>query len=233
MTVSLALFLLLAAPAADNKVPEVAELVKADKEDEAIALLREIGTHKKNDTEALALVKFIRAGRPKKSPEIYEAAFLALKGIGSRKATKPLIALFKHRTLKKDPAVRRGICIALGGAADPKAVDALNARMRDPDDTVVAAAIEAAGAYRYAKVSIRKDLFETVLGVYVPTWNLKESINPDHKQKRQRAERKWEHIAKPSERTLQLLSNTTQEDPPSWRRWWNENKKKRWEELED
>ena len=231
-----ALILLLAAPdppAAKNRVPEVVSLVRDEKPKQALALLREIGTHKDNDEEAVDLVKFIKAARPKKAPEIYEASFLALKGIGSRKVTRSLIALFKHSRLKKDPTIRKGICIALGGAADPKAVDTLTRRMRDPDDRVIGAAIEAAGSYRYAKTTIRKELFKTVVGVYVPTWNLKESINPDHKQQRQRAEKKWEIIAKPSERALQLLSDTTQEDPPAWRRWWNKNKKLKWKEMED
>jgi len=235
MSLTCALLLLLAngQPAPKNQVPDVVELVKQEKTDDALKLLREIATHKDNDEEAMALVKFIRAGRPAKAPEIYEASFLALKGIGSRKVTPQLLALFKHSRLKKEAAIRRGICVALGGSADPRAVEELIDRMRDPDDHVIAAAIEAAGSYRYAKEAIRKELFEKVVGVYVPTWNMKESINPDHKQERQRNERKWEVIARPSERTLELLSNTKQEDPPAWRRWWNKNKNERWAELED
>ena len=104
--------------------------------------------------------------------------------------------------------------------------------MRDREDRVVAAAAETAGAYRYAKVSIRKDLFKTILDIYVGTWNLKNSVNPDLKTEKRRAERKWELIERPMERSLQLLSNVTQNSPPEWRRWWNKNKRKRWEELE-
>jgi len=230
----LLLILLLAPdPKPESQVPEVAQLLKDGKPDKALILLREIGAHKKNHQEAADLIKLVRSSRPKRPPEVDEAIFLALRDIGSRKVTSKLIALFKHRTLKKDPRARAGICLALGGAADPKAVDELCDRMRDPDDHVIAAAIEAAGSYRYAKESIRKELFETVLGVYVPTWNMKESINPEHKTARQRAERKWEVIVKPSEKTLRLLSNTTQEDPPAWRRWWNKKKKKKWAEIEN
>ena len=36
-----------------------------------------------------------------------------------------------------------------------------------------------------------------------------------------------------AEKSLQLLSNVTQPDPPSWRRWWNKNKKGRWADLEN
>jgi len=229
------LILLLAngAPPAKSRVPELVQLMKEDKTADALKLLREMASHKDNHDEAKDLVKFIRAARPDKPPEVYEAAFLALKGIGSRKVTRQVVALLDHSRLKKEPAMRKGVCVALSGAADPAAVDALKDCMRDPDDHVVAAAIEAAGAYRYAKESVRKELFEKVVGVYTPTWNMKVSINPDHKKARQDAERKWEIIAKPAERTLQLLSNTTQEDPPAWRRWWNKNKNERWAELED
>jgi HEAT repeat protein len=235
MSQILGLILLLAADGKQptrNLVPDLVKLVREEKTADALKLLREIGKHKGNHEEAAALVKFVRASRPKKPPEIFEASFLALKGIGSRKVTMQLIALFKHSRLKKEESIRRGICIALGGAADPRAVDTLIDRMRDPDDHVKAAAVEAAGSYRYAKESIRKELVEKVVGVYVPTWNMKESINPDHKQERQRNERKWEVIAKPCERTLELLTNTKQEDPPAWRRWWNKNKNDRWAEIE-
>ncbi len=225
--------LLFAAPAAgQNQVPEVVTLLKAEKHEQAIKLLLEIAKHKRNDEEAVALVKLIRAAKPKRPPEVMDAAFLALKGIGSRKVTRSLLALFKHSRLKKDPRIRKGICVALGGSADPKAVDELTDRMRDPNDHVIGAAIEAAGAYLYSSEAIRKEMFKAVVGVYEPTWNMKESIKPDEKMKRQRAERKWEIIAKPSERSLRLLSNTTQEDPPAWRRWWNKNKRRKWEELE-
>ncbi len=230
--------LLLAAPAAKDaapksEVPKVTALLSKDQPGKAIKLLRKIGKHKDNHAEAIDLVKLIKAPKPKKAQEVYEACFLALKGIGSRKVTRALIALFKHPRLKKEPMFRAGICRALGGSADPKAVSALTDRMRDPDDRVIAAAIDAAGPFRYAAVSVRKELFKAVISVYVPTWNMKESIKPDHKKRRQRAERRWELIAKPSERSLQLLSDITQPDPPAWRRWWNDNKKKKWAELGD
>ena len=233
MACLLLLLLLAPDPKLTSQVPEVVQLLKDEKPDKAIAMLREIGKHKKNHVEAADLIKLVRSSRPKRPPEVNEAIFLAIRDIGSRKVTLKLIALFKHRTLKKDPMARKGICLALGGAADPKAVDELCDRMRDPNDHVIAAAIEAAGSYRYAKESIRKELFEAVLGVYVPTWNMKESIHPDHKTQRQRAERKWEVIMKPAEKSLRLLSNTTQEDPPAWRRWWNKRKKAKWAEIEN
>jgi hypothetical protein len=104
--------------------------------------------------------------------------------------------------------------------------------MRDSTDEVVAAAAEAAGAYRFAKESIRKDLFKTIVDIYVGTWNVKNAVNPELKTQKRRAERKWEIVEKPMERSLQLLSNVSQNTPPAWRRWWNKNKRKRWAELE-
>lgn len=227
------LVLILAAPPVKNQVPEVGRLLKAADTKAALVLLKEIGTHKKNHEEAKALVALIKTRKVKKPPEVIEACFLALKGIGSRKVTKQLIALFKHSTLKKQIAVRVGICRALGGSADPAAVETLIDRMRDRYDHVAAAAAEAAGAYRYNTIAIRKDLFKTILGIYESTWNLKNSVKPELKIQRARADRKWEIIEKPMERSLQLLSNVTQNDPPAWRRWWNKNKKKKWAELEN
>lgn len=230
--------LLLAAPAVKDpptktEIQKVADLLKKDEPGKAIKLLREIGKHKDNHAEAIELVKLIKASKPKKAPEVYEASFQALKGIGSRKVTSALIALFKHPRLKKEPMIRAGICTALGGSADPKAVKSLTERMRDSDDRVIAAAVAAAGPYRYAKTSIRKELFKSVISAYVPTWNQKESINPDQRKERERAERRWQVIAKSCEQSLQLLSDTTREDPPAWRNWWNKNKKKKWAELGD
>ncbi len=227
------LVLLLAAPPAVNKVPNVFPLLKTGDTKAALSLLKEIGTHKKNHEEANALVSLIKTRKVKKPPEVMEACFLALKGIGSRKVTRKLIGLLKHSTLKKITAVRVGICRALGGSADPAAVEALIRRMRDKEDQVIAAAAEAAGAYRYQTAAIRKDLFKTILNIYESTWNLKNSVKPDLKIQRARADRKWEIIERPMERSMQLLSNITQNDPPAWRRWWNKNKRKKWVELEN
>jgi len=229
---ALLLTLILAAPGV-NRVPEVIQLVKAGERKQALSLLKEIGTHKQNHEEAKALLKLIRSPKLRKDTEILEASFLALKGIGSRKVTKGLIALLKHSTLKKILTVRIGICRALAGSADPAAVETIIDLTRDRFDEVCAAAGEAAGVYRYAKVSIRKDLFKTVLDVYESNYNLKNSVKPELKKERSRAERKWEVIEKPMERSLQLLSNMTRDDPPAWRRWWNKNKHKKWADLEN
>ena len=105
--------------------------------------------------------------------------------------------------------------------------------MRDKEDQVIAAAAQAAGAYRYEKDSVRKDLFKTIVGIYESTWNLKNSVDPKKKVEAARAERKWFVIEGPMERSMQLLSNTTQPDPPAWRRWWNKNKKRKWADLDN
>ncbi len=227
--------LLLAPDPVATKVPEVIQHLKAKppQTTQALNLLKEIGTLKKNHVEAKALVKMIRTRKVKKPPEVIEASFLALKGIGSRKVTRSLLAILDHSVLKKNSLVRIGVCRALEGSVDPIAAETLVALMRDKDDHVIAAAAEAAGAYRYEKEAIRKDLFKTTMGIYVSTWNLKNAVNPEKKKEKGRAERKWEVIEKPMEKSLQLLSNVSQNDPPSWRRWWNKNKRKRWAELEN
>jgi HEAT repeat protein len=233
MSLLLTLLLLAPEPVA-VKVPEIPPLLKGKKPktDAALALLKEIGQLKGNDAEAKALVKLIKSSKVKKPPEIMEASFLALKGIGSRKVTKSMILLLNVNKLKKDPVVRIGICRALEGSADPAGIEHLTDSLRDVDDRVIAAAAAALGVHRHAKVTVRKDLFESLLKVYVPTWNLKNSVKQDLKVQRRRAERKWEVIEAPMEKSLALLSNVTQPDPPSWQRWWNKNKKKRWQAIE-
>ena len=119
------------------------------------------------------------------------------------------------------------------GSADPAGVETLLDLMRDKDDHVIAAAAEAGGAFRYAKEATRKDLFKTILDIYVSTWNLKNAVKPELKTQKRRAERKWEIVEAPMEKSLQLLSNVTQKSPPEWRRWWNKQKRKRWAELEN
>ena len=151
--------LLLAPDPVATKVPEVIQHLKAKppQTTQALNLLKEIGTLKKNHVEAKALVKMIRTRKVKKPPEVIEASFLALKGIGSRKVTRSLLAILDHSVLKKDSAVRIGVCRALEGSVDPSAADTLINLMRDKDDHVIAAAAAAAGAYRYEKEAIRKD----------------------------------------------------------------------------
>ena len=226
------LALILAAPGL-NRVPEVLQLLKVGEKKQALSLLKEIGTHKQNHEEAKALVKLVRSPKQRKETEILEASFLALKGIGSRKVTKSVIALLKHSVLRKIVTVRVGVCRALGGSADPAAVETIIDLLRDRYDEVCAAAADAAGAYRHDKVSVRKDLFKTILDIYEANYNLKNSVKPSLRKERSRAERKWEIIEKPMERSLQLLSNLTQADPAAWRRWWNKNKHKKWPDLEN
>ncbi|MDH3590696.1 MAG: HEAT repeat domain-containing protein [Planctomycetota bacterium] len=224
---------ILAPPTAAEKTPLVVAALRAGETTKALALLKDIGTLKENHAEAAALVKMIRSNRVKKPPEVMEASFLALQGIGSRKVTRKVIALLKVKPLKKARAVRVGICRALSGSADPTAVETIVKLLRDPDDHVIAAAAEAAGAYRYAKDSVRKELFKTIMGIYVGTWNMKNTVNPQLKKEKRRAEQKWEIVEQAMEKAMQLLSNVTQNDPPAWRKWWNKNKKKRWAALEE
>ncbi|MFI5402983.1 MAG: HEAT repeat domain-containing protein [Planctomycetota bacterium] len=207
-------------------------LAQGDKP-KAIALLKEIGTLKGNDAEAVALVKLVKEPAVTKQPEVLEECFLALKGIGSRKVTGSLVRLLDHSTLKDMEAIRTGVCRALQGSADPDGAEALLDLLHDREDRVIAAAAEAAGAYRYAKEPMRKELFKVILDGYESTWNVKNSVKPELKTEKKRAERRWEVVEAAMERSLQLLSNVTQPDPPSWRRWWNNNKKERWAELEN
>lgn len=230
--VTLLVFLLFAQASAD-RVPEVVQHLKSGQKSRAIALLKEIGTHEGNHEEAKSLVAFVRRSKYSRPPEIIEASFLALQGIKSRKVTRKVLALLDHSVLKKNPEIRIGVCRALEGSADPLGVKPLIKLMRDKEDRVIAAAARASGSYRYAKESIRKEMFNVVLGIYVSTWNLKNAVNPDRKKDRARAERKWFVIEAPMEKTLQLLSNTTQSDPPAWRRWWNKNKRDRWASLDN
>ena len=231
MALFLTLLLLADAPEA-VKAAELVGHLKAKNKEQALLVLREMAKLDKNHAEAEALVKVIRDRRLEKPPEVMEACFVALKGIGSRKVTRSVLALLDHSRLKKEEVVRIGVCRALEGSADPKGVESIIDLLRDKEDRVIAAAAEAAGAYRYSKESIRKELFERVMGLYVSTWNLKNTVDPNLKKEQRRAELKWEIIEKPMERTLQLLSNVTQNSPPEWRRWWNKNKNKRWADLE-
>ncbi len=222
------LLLLMPAPVAE-KVPKLKELLTAEKTDEALTLLKEIGALKGDDAEAKALVKLIRARRPKKPPEVLEASFVALQGIGSKKVTKGLLQLLDHNMAKDDPAVRIGICRALQGSADKAAIKDLIKLVRsDREDTVKAAAATALGAYRYAPEATRKDIFKVVMGILDSTWNLKNAVKPELKVARRRAQKRWAIIGGPFEKTLELLTNTRQPHPAEWRKWWNKNKRKKW-----
>lgn len=227
------ILLLVLAPEETTRADEVAEALGKGDKPKAIALLKEIGTLKGNDAEALAVARLVREAKVQREADVLEECFLALKGIGSRKVTPALLKLLDHSTLKDMEAIRIGVCRAFQGSADPVGAEALLDLMHDREDRVIAAAAEAAGAYRHAKESIRKDLFKGILDVYESTWNLKNSVKPELKTEKRRAERKWEVVEAAMEKSLQLLSNQTQPDPPSWRRWWNKNKKDRWAELEN
>ncbi len=230
---ALILSLLILAAEEPTRADGVAAALAQGDKPKSIALLKEIGTLKGNDAEALAVVKLVRDPQVLKQPEVLEECFLALKGIGSRKVTPQLLKLLDHSTLKEMEAIRIGVCRALQGSADTDGAEALIDLLRDREDRVIAAAAEAIGAYRHAKEPLRKELFKSILDIYESAWNLKNSVKPELKTEKRRAERRWEVVEAAMERSLQLLSNETQPDPPSWRRWWNKNKKDRWADLEN
>ena len=66
------------------------------------------------------------------------------------------------------------------------------------------------------------------MGILDSTWNLKNAVKPELKVARRRAQKRWAIIARPFEKTLELLTNTRQPHPAEWRKWWNKNKRKKW-----
>lgn len=131
-----------------------------------------------------------------------------------------------HKKHKKDLKLQRYLILSLGKAKDKKGLKVLIGLLRHKDSPVQAATAEALAHYRKKDQRIRKDVFEEVLKVLNEAFNAKEGSTSN----REAAER-YDVIAAPMISTLQALSGATVRTSNKWRVWWNDNKRRKWDDV--
>jgi hypothetical protein len=90
---------------------------------------------------------------------------------------------------------------------------------------VQAAAAEALGNFAHLEQKDRKEIFSQLLNVVTAAKNRMDAAVDDLE-----AKDRYNVIKAPMVTTLQVLSGHDERDPDQWRSWWNDNKKRDWDE---
>lgn len=195
--------------------------------------------HKKTDEilkhlEALGALGGKEAGEaalaavPLEEASIRDAAFKLVEREHDKALVKPLAAMLEDKRYRRDADARRRIAHALSVMADPTCVLPLTSLIRfDEDADVVAQAADALAGFGLAPLKLRKEAVRRLVDLYGTTWNLKESVRPEDKILRKKAAERYKVYGKSLRFALQALAGTQLSRPHEWRKWWNENKKKK------
>ncbi len=185
--------------------------------------------------EALAALGGKEAGKaamgaiPHLDKEVRDAAFDIIEREHDKSHLKPLVAILEGKDYRRDADAKRRVVHALSVLALPKAIEPLADLIRfDEDPEVVAEAADALASFASVKVELRKPAVRRMVDLYESTWNLKESVRQEHKDKilKKQATARYKVYGKSLRFALQALSGVQLSRPAEWRRWWNSNKKR-------
>jgi len=161
---------------------------------------------------------------------VRDAAFNLLEREHDKSHVKQLAALLEDKHYRRDADARRRIAHALSVVADPAGVLPLASLIRfDEDAGVVAEAADALAGFPAAPLKLRREAVRRLVDLYGTTWNLKESVRKEDRILRKTASARYKIYGKSLRFALQALTGAQLTRPHEWRKWWNENKKKkRW-----
>ena len=162
--------------------------------------------------------------------EIRDLAMGTVEREHDKSFVKPLVKCLEDKRFRRDADAKRRIAHALAVVADKSAIEPLTSLIRfDEDPEVVAEAADALAGYAAAPLALRKPAVKRLVDLYESTWNLKESVKTEQKDKilRREATEKYKVYGKSLRYTLQTLTGVQLTRPHEWRRWWNDNKKKK------
>ena len=185
--------------------------------------------------EALEALGGPEAGRaamaavPHPAEQVRDKAFELIEKEHDKKFAKPLVQMLEDKQYRRDADAKRRIAHALAVVANPDAIEPLSELIRfDEDPEVVAEAADALSTFSSVKVAQRKPAVKRLVDLYESTWNLKESVRQEHKDKvlKKEAEDRYKVYGKTLRHALQALTGVQLARPAEWRRWWNDNKKR-------
>jgi hypothetical protein len=164
-----------------------------------------------------------KEGRPNNM--LFVAVAVAMGRMGPESVPE-LMKWIGHKKHRKDILLQCRLVLALGKTIDKKGRKLLIDLLVHKDPPIQAAAAEALGHYRKKDQKIRKEIFEEILKVLNSSYNAKEGSGTDRE-----AQERYDVIAAPMITTLQGLSGATVRTPNNWRSWWNDNKRKKWDDV--
>ncbi len=155
---------------------------------------------------------------------IIEAA-QGLSGMGAP-AAKPLASALKDKKLRKEPKLKEAYlaCIrALGATKSVRDSKTLINLLKDKDFYVVAAAADALGNYNDVKLNYRRSIAEQMVNALDSAYNAAQA-DPRNTT----FQKRYEIIGVPLMTALSKVTGASPGGAPEWRKWFNDNKKKRW-----
>jgi hypothetical protein len=238
--VTVSVFALLAVPAlgADEFADEVKEACKEFKSNfkkqpdaEATAgidkLLALYKNEKADEKLKKQLVVTIGAAVSSRSDDV---VIHTLKTLGEtdENAVKFLERVLKVAIKTKPPqADRYEACFAsLGKLASPKSIKTLTGYLKNKDYDVIAQSANALVGYKDVHWKLRKDIFEELLKIAEGLYSSANS-NPSGEPAK-----KWRVIGTSMMDGMNAVSRQKLSDPAAARRWFNDNKKKNWDKLD-
>ena len=166
---------------------------------------------------------------PNADRAVRDAAFDLIEREHNKSFLKPLVLLLEDKDYRRDPDAKRRVVHALSVVAEPGAIEPLADLIRfDEDPEVVAEAADALAGFASVKVPLRKPAVRRLVDLYESTWNLKESVRTEPKDKilKREAEDRYKVYGRSLRHALQALTEVQLTRPAEWRRWWNSNKKR-------
>jgi HEAT repeat protein len=153
----------------------------------------------------------------------------AAQGLGGmgEDAAKVLASVMRDRRFRKEESLKPAylsMIRALGATKSEREYKTLVDLLNDKDFDVIAAAAEALGNYDDVKLTTRKRIAEALIKTLDSAYNAAEA-DPRNTTLR----RKYEVIGLPLFGALQKVTGATVGSAPEWRKWYNDNKKKRWD----
>ena len=232
---------------------------KPDKRDEIKAALKALKGHiakrGAEDTEATAIIDTLLQEFPESGPKdrqdivkgingclkvkrkptkegltdnkLFIASAAALGRMGPE-SVKDLSKWVGHKQFVKDLETRRALILGLGTTKDEDGVDPLTDLLTNHEPAIQAAAAEALGQFGHLEQKERKEVFKKTLDVITQVKNALDVGQTDPIVRD-----RYDTIAGPMLTTLQILSGHDARDPLVFRKWWNDNKKKDWDEGKD
>lgn len=159
--------------------------------------------------------------------KLFMAAAVALGEMG-KDASATLAKWIGDKRHRKDLMLQRQLVLSLGKTKDENQIDELIDLLVHKDATLVGAAAEALANFKDAPQKTRKKLVNELIKVLMSAKGAMDSDLQDII-----ARERYDAIAAPIITTLQELTGVDERVPEKWQSWWNNNKKKDWDEELD
>ena len=156
--------------------------------------------------------------------KLYMASAVMLGHMGPESA-KTIEGWIDHKQHRKDLVLQRELIKSLGKTKVEKSIKTLTDLLKHRHAEIQAAAAEALANFADADQKLRKDMFEETLKILGGA-----KVNMDSDPNDTVARERYDKIQASFITTLQVLSGADLRDPAKWQSWWNDNKRKNWDE---